>query len=125
MKKVGILLLVIGIMSLSGCVGQEIEYTDVDLELIIENPEYYQEGFYRVVGYVEPVVIDDVWGGYWIVAQLHTEPIINSSSIPYQFYIRRSSALMLAYVGKVMPEPITRVVDVDLNYGVWILKVPE
>lgn len=125
MKKVGILLLVIGIMSLSGCVGQEIEYTKVNLGSVINNPSYYVNGYYKVVGYLEPVLIAKVWAGYNVVTQLHVTEDINSPSITYQFFVRDEGNLLSSYIGKVMPEPITRIVDIRLSYGVWILRVPE
>lgn len=125
MKKVGLLLVVIGIMSLSGCTGQEVEYTKVNLGSVINNPSYYVDGYYKVIGYLEPVLIAKVWAGYNVVTQLHVTEDINSSSITYQFFARGQGNLLASYVGKVMPEPITRVVDVSLSYGVWILRVPD
>ena len=124
MKKVGILLVVIGIMSLSGCTGQTVDPINVDLDVVIQNPSAYTEGKYRITGYLEPVIVEHrSWSDDMIAGKLHTTPDINSPSMAIMFYTSSRTAMVLgAYVDEVIPESVTYILVTYRVYGVWTLR---
>ena len=124
MKKVGILLLVIGIMSLSGCTGQIVDPIDVDLDVVIQNPSAYTKGKYRIMGYLEPVVVEhSSWSNDMVSGKFHTTVDINSPFIAIMFYTGSRTAMVLeAYIGEVISEPVAYILVTQKIYGVWTLK---
>lgn len=121
-------IVILSVMVLSGCVGQEKENPiSISVENLFENPEMYKGEFVSVTGYIEPKIVDRRWAESDIITtRLHISDSINSSFMMYMFYtFDTGSSLYESWIDQLMPEPATISAVVTQRGGVWLLMGPR